>query len=85
MNKQKKVIIGSVLVIVLLVGGLFGYGEWNRRKGEEANADAGERTQEDLYVTYQGKQYEYNHNLKNISNYKTLSYLFQTEPEEKGE
>lgn len=66
MNKQKKVIIGSVLVIVLLVGGLFGYGEWNRRKGEEANADAGERTQEDLYVTYQGKQYEYNHNLKNI-------------------
>ena len=45
MNKQKKVIIGSVLVIVLLVGGLFGYGEWNRRKGEEANADAGERTQ----------------------------------------
>lgn len=34
MNKQKKVIIGSVLVIVLLVGGLFGYGEWNRRKGE---------------------------------------------------
>ncbi|MFR1871006.1 MAG: hypothetical protein ACLSXO_00340 [Coprococcus sp.] len=43
---------------------MFGYGEWNRRKGEEANADAGERTQEDLYVTYQGKQYEYNHNLK---------------------
>lgn len=35
MNKQKKVIIGSVLVIVLLVGGLFGYGEWNRRKGKK--------------------------------------------------
>lgn len=25
---------------------------------------------------------EFYHNLKNISNYKTLSYLFQTEPEE---
>lgn len=66
MNKQKKVIIVSILLVVLLVGSLFGYGGWKKYKEKEVNVDAGEKTQEDIYVTYQGKKYEYNHDLKNI-------------------
>ena len=66
MNKGRKVMIAAVILIVLGVGGLFGYGTWQKDEVEETGTGIGENIQDDRYITYNGTKYEYNYNLRNI-------------------
>lgn len=66
MSRQKKIIFGSVVVIVALLVGMFGHGMWKKQEQKKVNSKSEGKTQEDIYVNYQGKKYEYNHQLKNI-------------------
>lgn len=65
MSKKKKVWTGILAVLLLAGIGVFASGVLEKDKPAKVQESTGE-TQDDRYVTYNGKKYEYNVNLKNI-------------------
>lgn len=66
MNKRKKIVVILIVIAVGMVSGLFGYGFWKKYMTKETVKEDTEVYEDSSYITYKGKKYEYNHNLKNI-------------------
>lgn len=72
MNRQTKFVVGILSAVVLVAVGGFAYGylsstkniEESRKAQREANESV--RDTNSAYVTYEGKKYKYNSDLKNI-------------------
>lgn len=73
MSKQTKFLIGVIVAIVLLVGGAFVYGYVSTTKKTQESREqmkkmrqSEEEHVDSSYITYEGKKYKYNSDLKNI-------------------
>lgn len=63
MSRQKKILTVYIVIVVVLIGGILGF---RIRKTQNTEEESSGHTQEERYVTYNGKKYEYNYNLRNI-------------------
>ena len=67
MNKKKKTVIGCIAGIAVLLGAVAaGSLLAEQRRADETDGETGETVQDNQYITFEGKNYEYNYNLKNI-------------------
>lgn len=64
-RRKKIIIIGMILLAAAIIAVLFGWAIWKKQQMEKAASTSNE-VKSDYYVTYNGKKYEYNHDLKNI-------------------
>lgn len=67
MNRRKAVIVMAVIMVVLLIGGVFGYGYWQQqRQLRQKDIEEQARERETETITYNGVEYEYNYGLRNV-------------------
>ena len=66
MSKRKKIIAIMIVIAVVLLVGLFGYGIWKKYAAKETAKENTEEYEDESYITYKGKRYEYNYHLKNM-------------------
>lgn len=61
MSKRKKIIAIMIVIAVVLLVGLFGYGIWKKYAAKETAKENTEEYEGESYITYKGKRYEYNY------------------------
>ncbi len=66
MNRKKVVIAGSVVLAILLLVSLFGYGVYKKQQLLDKKETEEQARQEEDDITYNGQTYEYNYSLRNI-------------------
>lgn len=65
MNRRRVISIGGIAIVVLLLIALFVYGGWHKRKLEQKQ-EAEQSAHQEAGVFYNGMEYVYNYNLRNI-------------------
>lgn len=66
MSKQKKIVITYIAVVVFVFAAIVGVRFLRQWQAAQEAEEVSERTQSDRYITYEGKKYKYNYNLRNI-------------------
>lgn len=66
MSKQKKIVITYIVIVAFVFAAIVGVCFLRKWQAAQEAEEVSERTQSDRYITYEGKKYKYNYNLRNI-------------------